>query len=155
MRLKKKNHRDCDVFPVVSGPIENLFFPSNMVRNRAMNDVFSLTEQLLLSDMSRPAGLVIGISLRSCCRVYQNVRFMHDAPAYLPIKVRNQLHATWIGRSGSMDMHPCFPDLSRLDFSWNHMKSLVYKMPVENLTIRNVIASDEITRTPDLLERVR
>ncbi|GFW05613.1 uncharacterized protein TNCV_4003151 [Trichonephila clavipes] len=65
----------------------------------------------------------------------------------------------WIGRYVPVVWHPCSPDLNRLDFYfWGHLKSFVYETPVttgENHSSRIVVASVDITSTPDLFERVR
>ncbi|GBN98902.1 hypothetical protein AVEN_119552-1 [Araneus ventricosus] len=88
--------------------------------------------------------------------------FMHNgAPAQFSITVRHFLNATyparWIGRCGPVAWPPHSPDLNTLDFFfWEHLKSLVYEMPVdsaEDLVAR--IAAEKINTTPGILERAR
>lgn len=78
--------------------------------------------------------------------------FMHDgAPAHFSEITRNYLNQIygnrWIGRGveeGNQPWPPRSPDLNPLDFYlWGHLKSVVYKTPVENeLDLRNRITND-------------
>ncbi|GBO37895.1 hypothetical protein AVEN_81984-1 [Araneus ventricosus] len=73
--------------------------------------------------------------------------------------VRHFLNATyparWIGRGGPVAWPPRSSDLNPLDFFfWEHMKSLVYEMPVdsaEDLVARIVVVADKINTTPEIL----
>ena len=93
--------------------------------------------------------------------------FMHDgAPAHfseITWNYLNQIYGNrWIGRGveeGNQPWPPRSPDLNPLDFYlWGHLKSVVYKTPVENeLDLRNRITNgfEEIRNRPVILSRVR
>ncbi|GFS94236.1 uncharacterized protein TNCV_2013261 [Trichonephila clavipes] len=94
---------------------------------------------------------------------HQNVWFMHDsAPEYFSISELYQLDATypgrWNGRGGTIAWPSCSPGLNPLNFFfWSHLKSLVHETLVatlEDLITWIVIASNDITSTPDLLDRI-
>lgn len=90
--------------------------------------------------------------------------YMHDgAPAHFSVIVREHLHAVypnrWIGRGGPQQWLARSPDLNSLDFFlWGHLKSLVYKTPintVEDLRERIVASCEIIRNTPGIFARVR
>lgn len=90
--------------------------------------------------------------------------FMHDgAPAHFSVTAREYLnHAfnnRWIGRGGPQPWPPRSPDLNSLDFFlWGHLKSLVYRTPVNNLEeLKDRIRAscDLIRNTEGILQRVR
>ncbi|GBM36967.1 hypothetical protein AVEN_153916-1 [Araneus ventricosus] len=90
--------------------------------------------------------------------------FMHyGAPAHFSSMVRHFLNATyptrWIGSGRPLAWLPRSPDLNPFDvFFWGHMKSLVYKMPVDSavdLVVRIAVAADKINTTPGIFEMVR
>ncbi|PNF33715.1 hypothetical protein B7P43_G11435 [Cryptotermes secundus] len=62
------------------------------------------------------------------------------------------------GRGGPVPWPPRSPDLTPLDyFMWDHVKSLIYDMPVDNefkLLARILVACDVIRDTPGIFERV-
>lgn len=90
--------------------------------------------------------------------------FMHDgAPPHFSIVAREFLDATygghWIGRAGPQSWPPRSPDLNPLDFFlWGHLKSLVYKTPINTeaeLRQRIRDSCDQIRHTPGIFQRVR
>lgn len=93
--------------------------------------------------------------------------FMHDgAPAHFSATAREYLNVhyenRWIGRGVAVPNQPWpprSPDLNVLDFYfWGHLKSLVYKTPVENqedLRNRIIMACENIKNTPGLFRNVR
>lgn len=90
--------------------------------------------------------------------------FMHDgAPAHFSLITRQFLDGKypnrWIGRAGPQLWPPRSPDLNPLDyFLWGHLKSLVYRTPVQNIEdLRNRIfeSCSIIKQTPGIFERVR
>lgn len=94
----------------------------------------------------------------------RRIWFMHDgAPPHFSIVARQYLNQNyadrWIGRAGPQPWPPRSPDINPLDFFlWGHLKSLVYRTPVQNEEdLRNRIQeSCEIIRnTPGIFERVR
>lgn len=97
----------------------------------------------------------------------RHIWFMHDgAPAHFSIVARthlNQIYPNrWIGRGveeGNEPWPPGSPDINPLDFYlWGHLKSIVYKTPVENpevLRNRIIDAFEAIRNRPDILTRVR
>lgn len=89
---------------------------------------------------------------------------MHDgAPPHFSMVARQFLDENypnrWIGRAGPQAWPPRSPDLNPLDyFLWGHLKSLVYKTPVQNeQDLRNRIFEScaIINQTPGIFERVR
>lgn len=97
-------------------------------------------------------------------RIRQRMWFMHDgAPPHFRLVAReyldNEYAARWIGRAGPRQWPPRSPDLNPLDFFlWGHLKSLVYKTPVQNVEdLKNRIqeSCDTIRNTPGIFERVR
>ncbi|GFS84936.1 uncharacterized protein TNCV_1305501 [Trichonephila clavipes] len=94
---------------------------------------------------------------------HQELWFMHDdAPTHFSIAVRNHQNAAfpmrWIRSDGPIAWPPRSLDLNRLNFfSWDHLKPLVYETPVgsgKNFTIQIVVASADITSSPDLFQRL-
>lgn len=90
--------------------------------------------------------------------------FMHDgAPAHFSIRARRYLNETypyrWIGRGGPQFWPARSPDLNPIDFStWGHLKTLVYKTPVQDLEdLRNrIIASCRVIQdSPGIFDRIR
>lgn len=80
--------------------------------------------------------------------------FQHDgAPAHFATSARAILNARypnrWIGRNGSVAWPPRSPDLTPMDFYfWGHIKSLIYRTPVESLedlVARISVAAGEIS----------
>ena len=68
-------------------------------------------------------------------------------------------HQHWIRRGEPVTWPAHSPDLSPLDFFfWGHIKSLMYQSPVESaedLVVRNIVAADKISMTPETFKRVR
>ena len=66
--------------------------------------------------------------------------FQQDgAPPHFAVDVRqyldHQFPQRWIGRGGPIRWGPRSPDLTPLDFFlWGHLKNIVYKTPVKDLT---------------------
>lgn len=89
---------------------------------------------------------------------------MHDgAPPHFSLVARQYLDqnyaARWIGRAGPQSWPPRSPDMNPLDFFvWGHLKSLVYKTPIQNVEdLRNRIQEScaIIRNTLGIFERVR
>ncbi len=70
----------------------------------------------------------------------RSVFFQQDgAPPHFAVDVRqyldHQFPQRWIGRGGPIRWAPRSPDLTPLDFFlWGHLKNIVYKTPVKDLT---------------------
>lgn len=86
---------------------------------------------------------------------------MDGAPAHFDRQVTGWLNDNyperWIGRSGPILWAPRSADMTPLDFFlWGHIKSLVYRTPVEDeVNLVNRILDAFRTITPAMLERVQ
>ena len=96
--------------------------------------------------------------------IRQQMWYQHDgAPPHFDVNVRRHLDNAfpdhWIGRGGPVGWPARSPDLNPLDFFlWGHLKSLVYKTPVEtneDLLARVLAGCDEIRNMPGIFERVQ
>ncbi|GFX96423.1 uncharacterized protein TNCV_2055401 [Trichonephila clavipes] len=89
--------------------------------------------------------------------------FQHDgASAHFSANVRSALDTAypgrWIGRGGKVNWPASSPDLSFLDFVWDHMKSIVYTSPVDSdeaLVARIAVVAGDIREMPGVFANVR
>jgi len=98
-------------------------------------------------------------------QIRREMWFMHDgAPPHFSVAVRNYLNQQypnkWIGRGNDAPVNwpPRSPDLNPLDyFLWGHLKSVVYKTPVdqeEQLWQRIQDAANALRADEEILQRV-
>lgn len=94
---------------------------------------------------------------------HYNMCFMHDdVPAHFSISACNHLDAIypgrWIRHGEPVFWPPQSPELNSLDFFfWSHLKSLVYKKPMdklEDLTPWIIVASEDIASNPGMFEHI-
>lgn len=152
--IVEAHHQEQFSLNVWLGHIGNQLIGPHFLPPRLNGDTYS---QFLREDLP---VLLDAIPLR----VRMEMWFMHDgAPAHFSIRARQFLNEVypnrWIGRGGPQFWPARSPDLNPLDFSiWGHLKTLVYKTPVQDLEdLRNriIVSCRVIQDTPGIFDRIR
>lgn len=152
--IVQKKHQQQFSCSVWGGIINNTLVGPHFFENRLNGQMYV---EFLRNELNQ---LLEDVPLNIRC----NMWFMHDgAPAHFSRIARQELEykfgQQWIGRGGPVGWPPRSPDLNPCDFYlWGHLKSLVYRQPVNNINELKAKISNEfenIRQKPEVFQKIR